>query len=43
VITVAAIVLDLDDRVLYATDGQLCQADFQAFPLYAKNSISNAA
>jgi isopenicillin-N N-acyltransferase-like protein len=43
VITVAAIVLDLDERVLYATDGQLCQSDFQAIPLYAKNSISNAA
>ncbi len=43
VITVAAIVLDLDDRVLYATDGPLCQSDFQTFPLYAKNSTSNAA
>lgn len=43
VITVAAIVLDLDERVLYATDGQLCQSGFEAFPLYAKTSISNAA
>jgi isopenicillin-N N-acyltransferase-like protein len=43
VITVAAIVLDLDERVLYATDGQLCQSDFQAFPLDAKSAISKAA
>jgi isopenicillin-N N-acyltransferase-like protein len=43
VITVAAIVLDLDERVLYATDGQLCQSDFQAFPLNAKHSVSKAA
>ncbi|MEQ8448869.1 MAG: C45 family peptidase [Nitratireductor sp.] len=33
VITVAAIVLDLDERILYATDGPPCEAPFQAFPL----------
>jgi len=43
VITVAAIVLDLKERVLYATDGQPCQSDFQAFPLSTETSISNAA
>ncbi|WP_342643817.1 C45 family peptidase [Rhodoligotrophos ferricapiens] len=43
VITVAAIVLDLNERVLYATDGQLCQSELQAFPLYANPSMSNAA
>lgn len=40
VITVAAIVIDLDDRVLHATDGPPCEAPLQAFPLYAGGSRS---
>lgn len=36
VITVAAITIDLTERVLYATDGQICQSPFQAFPLYGE-------
>lgn len=43
VITVASIALDLEERVLYATDGQPCQADFQAFPLYTQTSAADAA
>lgn len=43
VITVAAILIDLDERVLYATDGPPCEAPFQAFPLYAESARSNAA
>ncbi|WP_274427330.1 C45 family autoproteolytic acyltransferase/hydolase [Chelativorans sp. YIM 93263] len=43
VITVAAILLDLDERVLYATDGPPCEAPFQAFPLYAEETRSDAA
>lgn len=35
VITVAAIMIDLNERVLYATDGPPCEAEFQAFPLHA--------
>lgn len=34
VITVAAIVIDLDERVLHVTDGPPCEAPFQSFPLY---------
>lgn len=43
VITVAAIVLDLQARVLYASDGQLCQDELQSFPLYPDAASSNAA
>ena len=43
VITVAAIAIDLNDRILYATDGPPSDADFQAFPLYEQASRSNAA
>lgn len=42
VITVAAIVVDLSARVLYATDGQPCQDQFQAFALHAE-AVSTAA
>ncbi len=42
VITVAAIVLDLAERVLYATDGPPCEAEFQAFPLYAGRAAASA-
>lgn len=34
VITVAAILIDLDDRCLLATDGPPCENPFQRFPLY---------
>ena len=40
VITVAAILIDLDDRVLHVTDGPPCEAPFQSFPLYAGGSRS---
>ncbi|WP_157014683.1 C45 family autoproteolytic acyltransferase/hydolase [Mesorhizobium xinjiangense] len=43
VVTVAAILLDLDERVLYATDGPPCEAPFQAFPLYADEISTDAA
>ncbi|MFP1632746.1 C45 family autoproteolytic acyltransferase/hydrolase [Zhengella sp. ZM62] len=38
VITVAAILIDLDDRVLHVTDGPPCEAPFQSFPLHAGGS-----
>lgn len=41
VITVAAIVLDLTERVLHVTDGPLCRSEFEEFPLYAKSSMNN--
>jgi isopenicillin-N N-acyltransferase like protein len=40
VITVAAIAIDLKARVLYTTDGQVCQSAFQAFPLYDQPKAS---
>ncbi|WEX09793.1 C45 family peptidase [Chelativorans sp. AA-79] len=43
VVTVAAILLDLDERILYATDGPPCEAPFQAFPLYTEQTRSDAA
>lgn len=33
-ISVTAIAIDLNERVLYATDGQICENPFQAFPLH---------
>jgi len=43
VITVASIAIDLNERVLYATDGQPCQSEFQAFPLYTQAAATSAA
>lgn len=43
VITVASIIIDLGARVLYASDGQLCQNDLQSFPLYPDVSSDNIA
>lgn len=43
VITVAAVVVDLNERVLYTTDGQICRSDLQAFPLYPGTIVSHAA
>ncbi|MBW3097477.1 C45 family autoproteolytic acyltransferase/hydolase [Pseudohoeflea coraliihabitans] len=43
VITVAAIVIDLNERVLYATDGPPCEAELQAFPLEPGAVRSDAA
>lgn len=43
VITVASIAIDLNERVLYATDGQPCQGEFQAFPLRGEAVATNAA
>lgn len=43
VITVASLVLDLESRVLYASDGQLCQDELQPFPLYPEAAPRHAA
>lgn len=46
VITVAAIIIDLDDRVLHVTDGPPCEAPFQRFALDGAdtaNTTSSAA
>ncbi|MBZ8134453.1 C45 family peptidase [Afifella sp. IM 167] len=43
VITVAAIVLDLDQRILYASDGQPCCAPLQPYSLHGDERASDAA
>ena len=43
VTTVASIAIDLNARVLYATDGQIDENPFQAFPLYADAAATDAA
>jgi isopenicillin-N N-acyltransferase like protein len=43
VISVTAIAIDLNERLLYATDGQICQSAFQRFTLPARAAATAAA
>jgi hypothetical protein len=43
VISVTAIAIDLNERLLYATDGQICQSGFQRFTLPSRAAASDAA
>lgn len=43
VISVTAIAIDLNERLLYATDGQICQSTFQEFALPSRTAASDAA
>jgi len=43
VISVASIAIDLNERMMYVTDGQPCQAEFQQVPLFAGVKSTQAA